>query len=161
VIWFRAALVVAIAAVIVIALAQTGAAPPTTAPTLPTTPSAPAPLPTRAPLPTLAPEVITSIISRETPQTAATATASAQPQVQAVDYAFVPAQLSLPRGSTVTWTNGGSDGHDVTGSGPGGDWRSGPLAPGDRYWRSFDLPGTFDYVCSIHPEMRGQIVIRP
>jgi plastocyanin len=67
--------------------------------------------------------------------------------------------LSLHVGTSVTWVNTGSDGHDVTGTGPGGAWHSGPLAPSERYERSFALPGTYDFVCSIHPEMRGRVVV--
>ena len=49
----------------------------------------------------------------------------------------------------------------LTGNGPGGTWRSGPLAPADRYERAFALPGTYDYVCTVHPEMRGRLVVQP
>jgi plastocyanin len=81
--------------------------------------------------------------------------------VDVVDYGFAPAQLTIHVGTTVTFVNAGGDGHDVTGSGPGGDWRSGPLMPAERYTRVFDLPGTYAYVCTIHPEMRGSVVVQP
>jgi plastocyanin len=69
--------------------------------------------------------------------------------------------MVVPLGARVLWVNGGSDGHDVTGGGPGGAWRSGTLAPMERYERLFGLPGSYDYVCTIHPEMRGRIVVQP
>jgi plastocyanin len=81
--------------------------------------------------------------------------------IEVVDYAFSPNQMVVPLGTTVLFVNDGSDGHDVTGSGPGGAWRSGPLAPSERYSRQFGLAGNYDYVCTIHPEMRGRVVVQP
>jgi plastocyanin len=105
--------------------------------------------------------MITSRIARETPPPRATATPRAQPHVDLVDNGYLPGQLVVQPGSTVVWTNTGNDGHEVTGNGPGGAWRSGMLAPSDRYQRSFALVGTYDFDCSIHPEMRGRIVVQP
>jgi plastocyanin len=158
VIWVRAALLALAVGLAVVALAQTR-----TTPAQGTPPATPEPTerPTRVPLPTLAPEVIVSRISRETPQPLPRPTLPAEPQVEVVDYGFSPAQLVLHVGATVTFVNQGSDGHDVTGNGPGGDWRSGPLAPSERYTRAFGLPGTYAYVCTIHPEMRGSVVVQP
>jgi plastocyanin len=80
--------------------------------------------------------------------------------VTIVDNGYMSAQMTIPLGTRVTWTNTGGDGHDVTGNGPGGAWRSGTLAPSDSYSRPFMLAGTFDYWCSAHPEMRGRIVVQ-
>ena len=38
-------------------------------------------------------------------------------------------------------------------------WRR-AVAPGQRFSRTFDAPGTYAYYCEIHPHMRGQIVVR-
>jgi plastocyanin len=165
VIWLRAGLLAVIAGLLVLALTQTSAprapqlsAAAAAAPTPPPEPTRP---PTRVPLPTLAPQMVVSRVSRDTPAPIATSTPSAEPQVGIVDNGFLPAQMRLRLGTTVLWVNGGSDGHDVTGTGPGGDWRSGTLAPMQRYERSFELAGTYDYVCTIHPEMRGRLVVQP
>ena len=61
----------------------------------------------------------------------------------------------------IQWANTGGEGHDVTGQGPGGTWRSGPLAPGEQYQRTFFQAGTYDYVCTVHPEMRGRLLVNP
>ena len=156
-IWFRAALLALAVGLVVVALAETRATPGQTAAARPE----PAERPTRVPLPTLAPEAVVSRVSRETPQPLPRPTLPTEPQVEVVDYGFSPAQLVVHVGATVTFVNQGSDGHDVTGGGPGGDWRSGPLAPGERYSRAFALPGTYAYACSIHPEMRGSVVVQP
>jgi hypothetical protein len=163
VIWFRAALLALVAGIIVVALTQT--APKASGVPSVGSPTDIAPIaterPTRVPLPTLAPEAVVSRISRETPQPLPRPTLPSQPQVEVVDYGFSPGQLVVHVGATVTFVNQGSDGHDVTGGGPGGDWRSGPLAPGEHYSRAFGLPGTYAYVCTIHPEMRGSVVVQP
>jgi plastocyanin len=163
VIWFRAGLLALAVGLIVVALTQ--AAPKPTAVSSAASPTDTLPIaterPTRVPLPTLAPEAVVSRISRQTPQPLPRPTLPTQPQVEVVDYGFSPGQMVVHVGATVTFVNQGSDGHDVTGSGPGGDWRSGPLAPGERYSRAFGLPGTYAYVCTIHPEMRGSVVVQP
>jgi plastocyanin len=124
-------------------------------------PVEPTPVPTRVPLPTAPPQMIISRVARQTPPPVPTSTPQAEPGVAIVDNGYLPTQLTVHVGADVTWANDGSDGHDVSGTGPGGDWRSGPLAPSEYYQRSFELPGTYDYVCTMHPEMRGQIVVQP
>jgi plastocyanin len=57
--------------------------------------------------------------------------------VTIVDFAFQPASLEVPAGSTVTWTNSGAATHTVTD----------------------DSAGTFTYHCEIHPQMVGTIVV--
>lgn len=80
---------------------------------------------------------------------------SAGAAVTIVDFAFEPASVTIPQGSTVTWTNAGSAPHTVTGS--FGD--SGTLASGQAYSHTFTEAGTFDYVCQFHPQMTGQVVV--
>jgi plastocyanin len=119
----------------------------------------PAPTATRFPLPTAPPQMIISRVARETPLPRPTPTPPAEPQVAVVDNGYIPAQMEITLGANVVWVNSGGDGHDVTGTGPGGSWRSGPLAPKDRYSRPFALPGTYDYACTVHPEMRGRVIV--
>jgi plastocyanin len=155
VIFFRAAILAVVIGLAVLAITRS-----TTVSQLSQPASVATPVPTRVPLPTLAPEAIISRISRETPAPPPRVTPSAQPRVEVVDYGYSPQQVTVHLGASITWTNDGNDGHDVTGSGPGGEWRSGPLAPSERYTREFNLTGTFDYVCTIHPEMRGRVIVQ-
>lgn len=147
--WFRLVALVIIAGLAVVGLTQTGAKAPGPQPS-------PTPLPTRLPLPTLAPQAIISRISREPRPTATAVPVSKDPRVEVVDYGYSPAQLTIHAGQTVTWVNQGADGHDVTGS----DWRSGPLTPQESYSRVFVLPGTYAYECTMHPEMRGTVIVQ-
>ncbi len=73
------------------------------------------------------------------------------------DFEFYPAEISFPAGTQIAWVNRGQVRHTVTAS---GQWDSGPIAPGGRWAAVFWTPGTYDYVCTIHPDlMHGRITI--
>ncbi len=89
-----------------------------------------------------------------------TAGGGQQAEVDIVDIDYEPQEITVPAGSTVTWTNTGNLPHTVTKEeGPGDDFDSGTLEPGDTYEQTFDSAGTIDYVCTIHPNQRGQITV--
>ena len=72
-------------------------------------------------------------------------------------YRFSPAAIVVPAGSTVTWTNHDEFTHDVTL--PDGTPAL-SMAPGEIVSHTFDEPGEFDYMCSLHPrDMRGRVVV--
>jgi plastocyanin len=77
--------------------------------------------------------------------------------VTIVDFAFQPASLEVPAGTTVTWTNSGAATHTVTAD--NGAFDSGRLASGANFSQTFDTAGTFTYHCEIHPQMTGTIVV--
>jgi plastocyanin len=77
------------------------------------------------------------------------------------DITFEPGDVSVAAGDTVTWTNDDTVNHDVTAddkSFSSGD--AGDLAPGDTYDHKFDKAGTFKYVCTVHPGMEGEVVVK-
>jgi len=89
--------------------------------------------------------------------TQAAATPGAQgASVDAKNFAFEPKTVTIKVGQTVTWTNQDSVTHTVTGDG-GID--SGDLSKGKSYSKTFDTAGTFNYHCSIHPSMTGQVIV--
>jgi plastocyanin len=72
---------------------------------------------------------------------------------------FNPASVTIKAGDKVTWTNKDSVGHDVTGDNfKSGD--SGGLQNGDTFAQTFDKKGTFDYVCTVHPGMKGSVTVK-
>jgi plastocyanin len=77
---------------------------------------------------------------------------------------FDPAEVTINAGDAVTWTNDEAVPHDVDGSGPGGDFSSGPeggMNEGAEFAFTFDEPGTYDYVCRVHaPGMAGTVTVR-
>ena len=77
--------------------------------------------------------------------------------VEIKNFAFEPKTITIKVGRTVTWTNQDSAAHTVAGDG-GID--SGDLSKGKSYSKTFDTEGTFDYHCSIHPQMKGQVIVQ-
>lgn len=75
-------------------------------------------------------------------------------------YAFSPASLSVPAGSTVTWTNYDTAPHDVkTTSGPL-SIHSPMLNKGQSWSFTFATAGSYGYVCTVHPDMTAGITVR-
>ena len=77
---------------------------------------------------------------------------------------FVPETLTVSKGTTVTWTNGDSTLHTVTsGSAEAGnsgtEFDSSYLAAGKTFQHQFNTAGTFDYYCTLHPYMKGKVVV--
>lgn len=73
--------------------------------------------------------------------------------------AFSPAEIEIPVGTTVTWTNEATLEHTTTSD--DGEWDSGLLGEGDTFEHTFDAPGTYTYHCIPHEDqgMRGTIVV--
>src|ERR1700753_3092593 len=78
-------------------------------------------------------------------------------QVSIDGFAFAPLTLTVKAGTTVTWTNRDEEPHTVVAS--DGSFRSPGMGTGATYSRTFPIAGKFDYVCSIHPMMRGTVVV--
>ncbi|NUR57845.1 MAG: cupredoxin family copper-binding protein [Catenulispora sp.] len=74
-------------------------------------------------------------------------------------FAFAPANLSVKVGTTVTWTNKDSDAHTVTSQGSGGPLQSKALATGESFSYTFTAPGTYSYLCTIHPFMTATVTV--
>jgi plastocyanin len=74
------------------------------------------------------------------------------------NFDFAPMTITVKTGSTVTWKNEDGEPHTVTSD--TGLFRSGGLDQDDKFSFKFDKPGTYKYVCSIHPKMIGTIVVR-
>lgn len=83
-----------------------------------------------------------------------------QVEVDVVDIDYEPAEVTVPAGTTVTWTNTGNLPHTVTkDSGAGDDFDSGTLQPGDTYEQTFETAGTIEYYCTIHANQRGSLTV--
>ncbi|MCU7724951.1 cupredoxin family copper-binding protein [Actinoplanes sp. KI2] len=91
--------------------------------------------------------------------TAGAAAPVAGDRVAIKNFAFAPAVLTVPVGTTVTWTNQDSDAHTVTSSGSGGPLNSKALGTNDTFSHTFTKAGTFTYLCSIHPFMTATVTV--
>ena len=73
------------------------------------------------------------------------------------DFTFSPSPLTVNQGETVRWQNNGPSPHTTTSAGL---WDSGAIAQGGTFTRTFNTPGTFNYVCTLHAGMTGQVVVQ-
>ncbi len=78
-------------------------------------------------------------------------------EVKISGFAFVPATVTVSAGSTVTWTNQDSAPHTVTSETDLFD--SGRLSINDSSSYAFTDRGTFSYYCTIHPYMKGEVIV--
>ena len=92
---------------------------------------------------------------------ALTTAAAGAPQAQIVikDFMFGPTSVTVKSGTTVTWVNRDDEPHTLASD--SGLWRSGALDTGGEFHFTFDTPGTYHYVCTIHPRMLGTIIVEP
>jgi plastocyanin len=75
------------------------------------------------------------------------------PKVTMTNISFKPPTLTARAGQTVTWTNQDGVPHDVKAA----SFKSKILQPGQSYSYKLAKPGTIDYVCTIHPNMKATI----
>jgi len=82
---------------------------------------------------------------------------AADAEVQIDQYAFLPQRVTVKAGTTVTWSNDDDDSHTVASSSK--LFKSKALDTGDKFSFTFTTPGTYDYICSVHPYMTGAVVV--
>ena len=85
-----------------------------------------------------------------------------RPGCEEDDRCYIPSKITINKGEQVTWINEDSAFHSVT-SGfydtPTDLFDSGYMDPFDVYVLTFDDEGTFDYFCTLHPWMEGQVIV--
>lgn len=79
-------------------------------------------------------------------------------QVRMAGRAFTPRTLTVDAGSRVTFLN--DDGRDHTASARDNSFDSGVMKSGATFVKVFSTPGTYAYLCLIHPDMTGAIAVR-
>lgn len=99
---------------------------------------------------TLAQNVTTNISDKNLGQTSNTVGINIQ------GFAFHPATITISAGDTVKWTNLDSVNHDVKGD----TFDSGVMKSDGTFEMIFNQTGTYNYICSIHPSMQGQIIVQ-
>lgn len=82
--------------------------------------------------------------------------------VQVANFAFSPDSITVHVGDTVTWDFHQPDApHNVvSGSGPD-EFNSGAPQGSGHYAHRFTQAGNYAYVCTVHPSMRGVVVVTP
>lgn len=90
--------------------------------------------------------------------TTPSAPAPAGPAVNIENFAFNPPTLTVPAGTTVTWTNKDEEPHNVVAE--DGAFRSPGMDAQGTFSYRFAQPGTYQYVCGIHPFMKATVVVQ-
>lgn len=92
----------------------------------------------------------------QAPQTPALSDAS-QVNVEIADYDFSSRELTVQAGVAITWTNRDRVPHDATDA--AGAWATGTLWQGESATIVFESPGAYEYLCTIHPDMKGTLTV--
>ncbi len=92
------------------------------------------------------------------PSSSSSAPAAGASAVTIAGFAFSPANITVKVGTKVTWTNTDSVSHNVISDSSNGP-KSGTLGKGDSYSFTFDKAGTYTYICSFHPYMKGSVTV--
>jgi plastocyanin len=74
------------------------------------------------------------------------------------NFDFAPMAIAVPVGATVTWKNLDGEPHTVVSA--DGLFRSAALDQNDTYTFKFTKPGTYKYLCSIHPKMMATVTVK-
>jgi plastocyanin len=93
-----------------------------------------------------------SVVSKAQQATPASA------EVKIDNFSFGPETLTVPVGTTVTWTNRDDIPHTVVST--EGAFKSKVLDTDEKFSFTFGKAGTFPYFCSIHPKMTGKVVVQ-
>lgn len=109
---------------------------------------------------TTIPEMTSMPAGNYSTQTADTGTVfSNQLSIEIKGFAFTPQNATVKVGTQITWTNKDSAPHTVTADDRSFD--SGTLNQGESFTFQFTTPGTFAYICTIHPSMQASIIVVP
>jgi plastocyanin len=87
----------------------------------------------------------------------APAAPSATIRISVKEFMFAPTSLTVRVGSTVTWINLDEEPHTIVSE--SGLFRSGALDTKESFSYTFSTPGSYRYLCTIHPRMMGVIVV--
>lgn len=88
---------------------------------------------------------------------------TAFPGCEVDDACYVPADVAINAGDTVSWINSDTAAHTVTSGsateGPTGIFDSSLVMVGAVFEHTFEEAGTFEYFCMVHPWMEGTITV--
>lgn len=86
-----------------------------------------------------------------------------RPGCEQTNSCYIPSEISISLGDTVTWVNEDAAFHSVTSGtydNPTSFFDSGHLNPGQSFAVVFYDAGKFDYFCTLHPWMSGLVIVK-
>jgi plastocyanin len=109
-------------------------------------------------LATPVPPAAVSTVPPPKPLVAADPNAAGGPRISVGNFNFTPADITVARGTTVTWTNHDDVQHTVTAS--DSSFGSSAIETEGSFSFAFAEPGSFSYFCAIHPFMTGRVTVQ-
>jgi amicyanin len=86
------------------------------------------------------------------------AIAAEDAKVMIDNFKFAPEQMTVAAGATITWVNRDDIPHSIVV--PSLGVRSQLMNKGQLFTFRFDRPGTYEYMCGLHPFMHGKVVVQ-
>lgn len=74
------------------------------------------------------------------------------------NFSFTPKEITVSKGTTVTWINNDDVPHTVVSTDK--KFRSKALDTDEKFSFTFSDSGTYAYFCSVHPVMTGKVIVR-
>ena len=81
-------------------------------------------------------------------------------QIHIDNFTFEPAEVTIPVGTKVTWTNHDDVPHTATSTAKPRQFDSGTLDTDEHFSYVFATPGTYDYFCALHKHMTARITVK-
>lgn len=78
-------------------------------------------------------------------------------QVTIDNFAYAPATVTIPLGTSVRWVNRDDIPHNVVSKDK--SFKSKVLDTHEEFTYTFSQPGTYSYFCSIHSWMAGKVIV--
>ena len=112
--------------------------------------------PVQPPAPVTTPLQTTQQLAATTIPVPQTTSSVSDNTIRIKNFAFDPASIRVKVGSTVRWVNQDSVPHRILFT----DGADSTVLAGSQSWsRKFDVAGTYDYACTIHPAMKGTVIV--
>jgi len=80
-----------------------------------------------------------------------------QMTVEISDFDYFPRELTVESDTTITWVNRDAVPHDAADE--GGAWETAMLKQDESATLTFDSPGVYRYICTIHPNMKATLTV--
>jgi plastocyanin len=79
--------------------------------------------------------------------------------VRVENFTFNPAEITVRPGTTVRWLNGDDIPHSIVAA--GASFHSKPFDTDETYATTLTQAGEINYLCGLHPHMKGKIIVKP
>jgi amicyanin len=80
------------------------------------------------------------------------------PSVHIDNFTFTPQEITITRGTTLTWVNEDDIPHAIAESNKA--FRSKAMDTEQEFSFTFSAAGTYEYFCSLHPHMQGKVIVK-